>query len=164
MKDAVKLLETWGVGVETQIVSAHRTPQLLEKSVRLWEERGVRVIIAGAGGAAHLPGMLASFSVLPVIGVPVWSKSLNGLDALLSVAQMPKGVPVATVAVNNAFNAGLLAAQILGSGDDVFSRGIRALVLKHKTSMAKQVAKDRKSLKKLGVTQFLKNAGQYGNK
>ncbi len=120
MKPASELLSRWKVQVLTQIVSAHRTPELLEKSVHEWEESGVKVIIAGAGGAAHLPGMLASFSLLPVIGVPIKSKAMNGLDSLLSIAQMPKGVPVATFAIGKpgAANAAIFAAEMLAATDE----------------------------------------------
>lgn len=113
MKKSQKLLKKWGVSTNTQIISAHRTPQLLEKSVKVWEKLNVKVIIAGAGGSAHLPGMLAAFSVLPVIGVPISTKNFNGLDSLLSIVQMPTGVPVATVAVGGAENAAILAAEII---------------------------------------------------
>src|SRR6266436_1560386 len=93
MRKASELLRDWGIKVETQIVSAHRTPQLLEGSVKQWEAGGVKVIVAGAGGAAHLPGMLAAYSILPVIGVPIKTAAMSGLDSLLSIAQMPRGVP-----------------------------------------------------------------------
>ncbi|MEN8720133.1 MAG: 5-(carboxyamino)imidazole ribonucleotide mutase, partial [Oceanococcaceae bacterium] len=105
------------VAYELTVVSAHRTPDLMTRYAREAEERGLRVIIAGAGGAAHLPGMVAAMTVLPVIGVPVSATKLNGHDALLSIVQMPAGIPVATVAIDNATNAGLLAAQILGTSD-----------------------------------------------
>ncbi len=117
MEAAVECLEEFDVSFEVRVVSAHRTPvQMLEYAADA-EDRGLEVIIAGAGGAAHLPGMVASATTLPVIGVPVNITSLEGLDALLSVVQMPKGVPVATVAIDNAFNAGLLAVRILANSD-----------------------------------------------
>jgi 5-(carboxyamino)imidazole ribonucleotide mutase len=114
MEEAAKILDHLVVNYELTIVSAHRTPQRMFDYARTAEERGLEVIIAGAGGAAHLPGMVAAITPLPVIGVPVKTSSLNGLDSLLSIVQMPGGVPVATVAINNARNAGILAAQILG--------------------------------------------------
>ncbi len=113
MKDAVEVLKEFGVEVEVKVVSAHRTPDFMAEFAKTAHERGIEVIIAGAGGAAHLPGMTASYTHLPVIGVPVPSKHLNGLDSLLSIVQMPYGVPVATVAIGNAKNAALLAIRIL---------------------------------------------------
>lgn len=118
MSKAATTLDSLNVGYEIDIVSAHRTPQKLYEFASQAESRGIRVIIAGAGGAAHLPGMAAAISVLPVIGVPVSATCLSGNDALLSIVQMPAGVPVATVAIDNATNAGLLAAQMLATGDD----------------------------------------------
>lgn len=117
MEGAVKALKQLEIAVEATVVSAHRTPDRLMQYAREAADRGLDVIIAGAGGAAHLPGMVASMTVLPVIGVPVIATSLNGQDALLSIVQMPQGVPVATVAINGAFNAGLLAAQMLSISD-----------------------------------------------
>ncbi|MFN4292738.1 MAG: 5-(carboxyamino)imidazole ribonucleotide mutase [Thermoflexales bacterium] len=117
MRAAAEVCEQFGVPYEMRIVSAHRTPDDMAAYGKTAHERGVKVIIAGAGGAAHLPGMLAAFSPLPVIGVPVMSKALSGLDSLLSIVQMPAGVPVATVAIGNAKNAGLLAVQMLAAHD-----------------------------------------------
>ncbi|ATC98727.1 MAG: 5-(carboxyamino)imidazole ribonucleotide mutase [Pseudoalteromonas spongiae] len=116
MQHAADMLDKFGVEYETKVVSAHRTPQLLADYASTAAERGIKVIIAGAGGAAHLPGMAAAFTSLPVLGVPVKSKALNGVDSLLSICQMPKGVAVGTLAIGDpgAANAGLLAAQILG--------------------------------------------------
>ena len=116
MQHAADMLDKFGVEYETKVVSAHRTPQLLADYASSAAERGIKVIIAGAGGAAHLPGMAAAFTSLPVLGVPVKSKALNGVDSLLSICQMPKGVAVGTLAIGDpgAANAGLLAAQILG--------------------------------------------------
>ncbi|KAL4376078.1 hypothetical protein GQ457_02G034070 [Hibiscus cannabinus] len=123
MKDAARILNMFGVSTEVRIVSAHRTPELMYNYASSARERGIQVIIAGAGGAAHLPGMVAALTPLPVIGVPVRASTLDGIDSLLSIVQMPRGVPVATVAVNNATNAGLLAARILGVGDaDLWTR------------------------------------------
>lgn len=119
MTHACKVLDELEIPYEKKVVSAHRTPDLMFRYAEEAEGRGIRVIIAGAGGAAHLPGMVASKTVLPVIGVPVKSKALKGLDSLLSIVQMPGGIPVATVAIGKAgaTNAGLLAAQILGTAD-----------------------------------------------
>ncbi len=117
MKDAVDLLRSFGIETEYSIVSAHRTPNLMFEYAQNASGRGVEVIIAGAGGAAHLPGMVASLTELPVIGVPVPSKHLNGIDSLLSIVQMPVGVPVATVAIGNAKNAALIAVRILAVKD-----------------------------------------------
>ncbi|MEM1639542.1 MAG: 5-(carboxyamino)imidazole ribonucleotide mutase [Desulfurococcaceae archaeon] len=114
MKEAVDVLKQFGVDVEVRVVSAHRTPEFMFEFAKTAAERGIEVIIAGAGGAAHLPGMTASLTHLPVIGVPIPSKYLNGLDSLLSIVQMPYGTPVATVAIGNAKNAALLALRILG--------------------------------------------------
>lgn len=113
MSEASRILAEFGVGCETTIVSAHRTPERLFHFAKAAAGRGLEVIIAGAGGAAHLPGMVASLTTLPVIGVPVRSKTLDGLDSLLSIVQMPPGIPVATMAVDGARNAGLLALRIL---------------------------------------------------
>jgi phosphoribosylaminoimidazole carboxylase PurE protein len=125
MRPAAEILDTLGVEYELTIVSAHRTPDRLYTYAREAEGRGLRVIIAGAGGAAHLPGMAAALSELPVIGVPVSATCLNGEDALLSIVQMPAGVPVATVAIDNATNAGILAAQMLSTGDASLRERIR---------------------------------------
>jgi len=117
MQEAADILREFDVPFEMTIVSAHRTPDRLYEYANTARERGLRVVIAGAGGAAHLPGMVAAISPLPVIGVPVKSAMLSGEDSLLSIVQMPGGVPVATVAINGAKNAGILAAQIIGAGD-----------------------------------------------
>jgi 5-(carboxyamino)imidazole ribonucleotide mutase len=129
MKAATDALNEFGIVSEAKVISAHRTPRDLEQYASTGRERGLRVFICGAGGAAHLPGVTAAFTTLPVIGVPILGKALDGMDSLLSIVQMPPGVPVATVGVNAARNAGLLAAQIIGSGDpamqqklDVFKR------------------------------------------
>jgi 5-(carboxyamino)imidazole ribonucleotide mutase len=121
MRDAVEVLERFGVPHEVRVVSAHRTPDDMIAYGHGAAARGLRVIIAGAGGAAHLPGMLSSVTTLPVIGVPVALAHLDGLDSLLSIVQMPRGVPVATVAVNGSRNAGLLAVRILAGGDPVLT-------------------------------------------
>jgi 5-(carboxyamino)imidazole ribonucleotide mutase len=118
MQGAIDVLVDFGVPHEVRIISAHRTPDEMFEYARAASERGLSVIIAGAGGAAHLPGMTASMTTLPVIGVPIPLQQFDGLDALLSIAQMPAGVPVATVAIGNARNAGLLAVRILGTHDE----------------------------------------------
>ncbi|WP_448233524.1 5-(carboxyamino)imidazole ribonucleotide mutase [Microbacterium lacticum] len=118
MSDASQVLSEFGIPHEVEVVSAHRTPDKLISYGRGARDRGLRAIIAGAGGAAHLPGMLASVTALPVIGVPVQLATLDGLDSLLSIVQMPAGIPVATVSINGAKNAGLLAARILGTSDE----------------------------------------------
>jgi 5-(carboxyamino)imidazole ribonucleotide mutase len=117
MNEAAKVLDEFEIVYEMKIISAHRSPRYIAEFASTAPERGIKVIIAGAGGAAHLPGVTASFFALPVIGVPVKAKSLDGLDSLLSIVQMPGGVPVATVGINNAKNAGLLAVQILAASD-----------------------------------------------
>src|SRR4051794_40814010 len=119
MQGAVDVLNELGVPCEVRVVSAHRTPDVMYDYARTAVERGLKVIIAGAGGAAHLPGMTASMTTLPVIGVPVPLATLDGLDSLLSIVQMPAGIPVATVAIGNARNAGLLAARIIATSDEV---------------------------------------------
>lgn len=127
MSEAIKMLKEFGIEHEVKIVSAHRTPELMFEYAKSAEERGIKVIIAGAGGAAHLPGMVASLTTLPVIGVPVESKALKGMDSLLSIVQMPGGIPVATVAIGTAGakNAGILAAQIIGLEDSLVSEKIK---------------------------------------
>ncbi|MCK6265653.1 5-(carboxyamino)imidazole ribonucleotide mutase [Vibrio kyushuensis] len=120
MKLAAEMLDQFGVPYETKVVSAHRTPQLLADYATSAKERGIKVIIAGAGGAAHLPGMAAAFTSVPVLGVPVQSRALKGMDSLLSIVQMPKGIAVGTLAIGEAgaANAGILAAQIIGTHDE----------------------------------------------
>ena len=123
MEKAVEVLEQFGVPYEARVVSAHRTPELLLEYSKSAQERGLKVIIAGAGGAAHLPGMVASMTILPVLGVPVKSRALNGMDSLLSIVQMPKGIPVATFAIGDAGagNAGLSAVSILATNDQALA-------------------------------------------
>ena len=118
MKNCEKILKLLKVKFETKIVSAHRTPERMFKFAKSAEDNNISVIIAGAGGSAHLPGMIASLTTIPVIGVPVESRKLKGLDSLLSIVQMPKGCPVATMAINGSMNAGLLAASIIGNFDE----------------------------------------------
>lgn len=131
MKLAADMLDQFGVAYETKVVSAHRTPQLLADYATSARERGLKVIIAGAGGAAHLPGMTAAFTSLPVLGVPVQSKALKGMDSLLSIVQMPKGIAVGTLAIGEAgaANAGLLAAQIIGTSDETVMEKVEAFRL-----------------------------------
>jgi len=121
MADAAAALADFGIAHEVEVVSAHRTPERMIEFGKTARDRGIRVIIAGAGGAAHLPGMLASVTTLPVIGVPVPLAKLDGLDSLLSIVQMPAGVPVATVSIGGARNAGILAARILSTSDDALA-------------------------------------------
>ena len=142
MKLAADMLDEFGVEYETRVVSAHRTPDMLQNYASTAKDRGFKVIIAGAGGAAHLPGMCAAFTPLPVLGVPVKSRTLNGIDSLLSIAQMPKGVAVGTLAIGDAgaANAGLLAAQIIGT----FNPEVMKKVEKFRCLMpsAKQLAEE----------------------
>ncbi|CAM3029044.1 5-(carboxyamino)imidazole ribonucleotide mutase [Vibrio neptunius] len=128
MKLAAEMLDQFGVEYETKVVSAHRTPQLLADYANSAKARGLKVIIAGAGGAAHLPGMAAAFTSLPVLGVPVQSRALKGMDSLLSIVQMPKGIAVGTLAIGEAgaANAGILAAQIIGTHDDTVMEKVEA--------------------------------------
>ncbi|MES9969505.1 MAG: 5-(carboxyamino)imidazole ribonucleotide mutase [Candidatus Thiodiazotropha sp.] len=145
MQEAAKVLQELQVPYEMTIVSAHRTPNRLYDYAQQAAERGLQVIIAGAGGAAHLPGMVASLSPLPVVGVPVKTATLSGEDSLLSIVQMPPGVPVATVAINGARNAGILAAQILGTAQPElrqrvidFKQALEAMVMGKVEAMASQ--------------------------
>jgi 5-(carboxyamino)imidazole ribonucleotide mutase len=158
MKDAAEFLGDIGISHEVTIVSAHRTPDRLVGYAKSAEERGIRVIIAGAGGAAHLPGMIASHTPLPVIGVPVQSKTLKGMDSLLSIVQMPPGIPVATVAINGAKNAGILAASIVGSCDPVVREKIRA----YKAALEREVVAKATKLEKNGFRTYLRDAGLIG--
>jgi len=137
MQSAVDILGELGIGHEVRVTSAHRTPDEMIQYGKDAAGRGIQVIIAGAGGAAHLPGMLASVTTLPVIGVPVRTSALSGMDSLLSIVQMPRGVPVATVAVDNATNAGLLAARILALNDPELAAKVAA-----RTEEMKQMALD----------------------
>ncbi|KAK6940620.1 ATP-grasp fold, ATP-dependent carboxylate-amine ligase-type [Dillenia turbinata] len=151
MKDAAKVLNVFGVPNEVRIVSAHRTPELLFSYAMNAQERGVQVIIAGAGGAAHLPGMVASLTPVPVIGVPVRASALDGLDSLLSIVQMPRGVPVATVAINNATNAGLLAVRMLGIGNP----DLQARVAQYQEDIKNDVLVKAEKLEKDGWESYL---------
>lgn len=138
MKEAANVLDEFKIEYEITVVSAHRTPERMYNFAKEAKGRGIKVIIAGAGGAAHLPGMVASITTLPVIGVPVKLKTMDGLDSLLSIVQMPAGVPVATVAINNAKNAGILAAQILGTHNEEIAQSIQAFKDKMKAEVEKK--------------------------
>lgn len=146
MQDAVDVLTEFGVPHEVRVVSAHRTPDVMYEYANTAVERGLRVIIAGAGGAAHLPGMTASMTPLPVIGVPVALTHLDGLDSLLSIAQMPGGIPVATVAVDNARNAALLAVRILGVADEQLREAMQRYQRELSEAVHEKDEKVRKSL------------------
>lgn len=151
MKEAAKALEEFKVEFEITVVSAHRTPERMFEYARGAAKRGIKVIIAGAGGAAHLPGMVASLTHLPVIGVPVMSKTMNGVDSLYSIVQMPPGVPVATVAINGAFNAGLLALQILALGDPMLGQTIQ----RYKETLRQSIEQKAERLEKSGWKGYL---------
>ena len=151
MQEAARILDELQVPYELTIISAHRTPARMFEYAQLAEERGLEVIIAGAGGAAHLPGMVAALTPLAVIGVPVKTSSLNGLDSLLSIVQMPAGVPVATVAINNAKNAGLLAAQIVA----IKLPDVRTRLKTYKATMEQTVLDKAQILEKIGYADFL---------
>jgi 5-(carboxyamino)imidazole ribonucleotide mutase len=151
MKQAAEILDSLGIPFELTIVSAHRTPNRMFKFAQTAHEQGIRVIIAGAGGAAHLPGMVASLSPLPVIGVPVKSSnSIDGWDSVLSILQMPSGVPVATVALNGAKNAGILASQIIGSAD----MDVREKVIRYKKELESAVEQKISNIEGQGFEQF----------
>ena len=155
MQDAAKILEELGIGSEVHTLSAHRTPEAVVEYVKKSESAGYKVFICGAGGAAHLAGVVAAHTALPVIGVPIMNKTAAGVDALFASVQMPPGVPVATVAINGARNAGILAAQIIGSGDSA----IHANVATYKAKMAKDnIAKD-SELKEKGFKKYLEEKG-----
>jgi 5-(carboxyamino)imidazole ribonucleotide mutase len=143
MKNAAEACAEFGIVSEARVISAHRAPHDLAAFATSAHERGVRVIIAGAGGAAHLPGVTAAFTPLPVIGVPIAGKNLKGMDSLLAIVQMPSGVPVATVAIDGARNAGLLAVQILGAND----AELRKKLLEFKTRLAEESRAKNKNLK-----------------
>ncbi len=153
MMDAIAICERFNIAHEVAIVSAHRTPQRMVAYAETAHTRGIKVIIAGAGGAAHLPGMVAALSPLPVIGVPIKTNTLSGLDSLYSIVQMPRGIPVATVAIGNATNAGLLAVQILGSHNpDLLQQ-----VLTYRQELKTTVNDKQNQLAALGARQYLKH-------
>ncbi|OPY55879.1 MAG: N5-carboxyaminoimidazole ribonucleotide mutase [Pelotomaculum sp. PtaU1.Bin035] len=155
MKDAAAVLDELGVSSEIIISSAHRVPDKTADYARTAEQRGLAVIIAGAGGAAHLPGVIAAHTALPVIGVPIKSGVLNGVDALYAIVQMPSGVPVATVGINSAKNAGILAAQIIGAT----SPEVRARITAYKEKLARQVKEKDALLAELGIEGYLGRNG-----
>lgn len=152
IKEAAEMLDLLKVSYECTIVSAHRTPERMFQYGKEAEEKGIKVIIAGAGGAAHLPGMVASLTNLPVIGVPVKSKNLDGIDSLYSIVQMPPGVPVATVAINGSKNAGILAAQIIALQDEKVKKNLR----EYKKQLKDMVEEKAKKLEKIGYHEYLK--------
>lgn len=148
MQEAAEVLQSFGVPFEMTVVSAHRTPLRMVEYAEQAHRRGLKVIIAGAGGAAHLPGMVAAITPLPVIGVPVHSRALGGLDSLYSIVQMPAGVPVATVAINGARNAGLLAVQILATGHEELLQKMIDYKLKMQREVEQRARRVEKSTKK----------------
>lgn len=156
MQAAIAVCEEFAVSHEVAIISAHRTPDRMVNYAKTAHGRGLKVIIAGAGGAAHLPGMVAALTPLPVIGVPVKSRTLNGLDSLYSIVQMPGGIPVATVAIGNAKNAGLLAVQILASAQPA----LLERVLQYRQTLETQVIEKQETLASLGYKQYLADHGQ----
>lgn len=151
MQEAAKMLDYFEISYEISIVSAHRTPQRMFEYAKAAHEKGIRVIIAGAGGAAHLPGMVASITHLPVIGVPVKSQNMNGLDSLYSIVQMPPGVPVGTMAINGAKNAGIYAVQILAALDENLAQRLKD----YKLRMEEEVLEKAKKLEKQGFEEYL---------
>lgn len=151
MQDAIAICQEFGVPCEVAIVSAHRTPERMVNYAQDAHQRGLKVIIAGAGGAAHLPGMVASLTPLPVIGVPVPSRHLQGVDSLYSIVQMPAGIPVATVAIGNAKNAGLLAVQILASHQPELLERVQ----QYRQNLEKSVMEKQSRLDELGYQQYL---------
>ena len=155
MQPAVQVLEQFGVELAVRVLSAHRTPLEMVDFAQTARERGFKVIIAGAGGAAHLPGMLASLTTLPVIGVPVQSRALSGVDSLYSIVQMPAGIPVATVAIGNGLNAGLLAAQILATADPRLAQAISD----YRDGLHGQVRAKDARLQQLGSRAYLEQMG-----
>lgn len=151
MQNAAAILDELQVSYELTVVSAHRTPARMYDYAKKAPEKGIEVIIAGAGGAAHLPGMVAALTHLPVIGVPVKSRGMDGIDSLYSIVQMPPGVPVATVAINGAKNAGILAAQMVGIGDSEIQKNI----IEYKSKMKSEVEKKAENLENLGYKKYL---------
>ena len=151
MQAAIAVCEKFGVSHEVAIISAHRTPERMVNYARTAHDRGIKVIIAGAGGAAHLPGMVASLTPLPVIGVPVATRNLQGVDSLYSIVQMPRGIPVATVAIGNAQNAGLLAVQILATSDSQ----LLTKVQEYRQELSAMVLDKQAELEQLGYQEYL---------
>lgn len=151
MSEAAKLLEEFEIAFEIKIVSAHRTPQLMYEYAKNALSNNLKVIIAGAGGSAHLPGMVASLTTLPVIGVPIQTKTLNGVDSLYSIVQMPPGIPVATVAINGAKNAALLAVKILATNDEKLTNHLE----KYVKDLEEMVLEKNAKLEKIGYKKYL---------
>jgi 5-(carboxyamino)imidazole ribonucleotide mutase len=151
MRAAIEICEQFEIAHEVAIVSAHRTPERMVEYAQTAHQRGLKVIIAGAGGAAHLPGMVAALTPLPVIGVPIQTKTLNGLDSLYSIVQMPAGIPVATVAIGNATNAGLLAIQILATQDPALLTQVQY----YRQSLKESVIEKQVKLEKIGYGKYL---------
>lgn len=152
MKGAAEILDDFGIEYEMTIISAHRMPDVFYDYATKAEERGIKVIIAGAGGAAHLPGMAAAIFQLPVVGVPIHTKSLGGVDSLYSIVQMPQGIPVATVAINGGANAGLMAAKILAVSDDE----LLAKLKDYKQGLKDKVSAKAEKLENIGYKEYLK--------
>jgi len=151
VKEAAKVLESLGIGYDMVIASAHRTPELTKSFVKNCEDNGFSCIIAAAGGAAHLPGVVAAYTTLPVIGIPIESKALSGVDSLYSIVQMPSGIPVATMAIGGAKNAGLFAAQIVSLSDETVRENFKAYRLKMKS----EVEGKNEKLQRLGWEAYL---------
>ena len=151
MSEAAKVLDEFGVEYELTVVSAHRTPDRMYEYAKSAKKRGIKLIIAGAGGAAHLPGMTAAITTLPVIGVPIKTKALSGVDSLYSIVQMPGGIPVATVAINGGKNAGLLAVQTLGAFDEELSKKVEA----YKLNLEQTVIEKAEKLEQIGYEKYL---------
>lgn len=151
MSKAAKMLEDFGIEYEMKVISAHREPDVFVDYAKSAEERGIEVIIAGAGGAAHLPGMCAAMFPLPVIGVPIHTKALGGVDSLYSIVQMPSGIPVATVAIDGAANAAILAAKMLSISD----KALREKLLNYKEGLKEQVVAKDKKLGEIGYNAYL---------
>ena len=159
MEPAVAMLERFGVPCEVRVLSAHRTPLEMVAFARDARQRGLQVIIAGAGGAAHLPGMVASLTTLPVIGVPVHTRALSGVDSLHSIVQMPAGIPVATVAIGNGANAGLLAVQILAAADGALAGSLQKALAAYRAELHAQVRAKDGRLQELGSAAYLAQMG-----
>ena len=151
MAETAKVLEEFGVSYDMTVGSAHRSPELVHKYVTNAKNKGIKVLIAGAGGSAHLAGVIASLTTLPVIGIPVKAKTLDGLDSLLSTVQMPPGIPVATVGINASKNAGLLAVQILA----LFDKNLEKKFIAYKKKMSDEVEKKGEKLSKIGYKKYL---------
>ena len=152
MSKAAEMLDRFGISYDMTVISAHRMPDIFFDYAKKAEEKGYKVIIAGAGGAAHLPGMLAAIFPLPVIGVPILTKALGGVDSLYSIVQMPSGIPVATVAINGAANAGILAAKILATSDEALLNKLKA----YKEELKEGVVAKKERLENIGYKEYLK--------